>query len=82
METKGFFQFEIIINILVGSFRLIWIPMLWVYGHYKYVYSYSVGIDFTRQILTSKDDLCAVRVKNINQNELMPGLNILCLALV
>ena len=27
-ETKGFFQFEIIINVLVSSFRFIWIPML------------------------------------------------------
>ena len=35
-ETKGFFQFELKINVLVGSFRFIWIPMLWVYGHYKY----------------------------------------------
>ena len=26
------FQFEIIINVLVSSFRLIWIPMLWVCG--------------------------------------------------
>ena len=32
---KGFFQFEIIINVLVRSFRFIWIPVLWVYGHYK-----------------------------------------------
>ena len=30
METKGFFQFEIIINVLGSSFRFIWIPMLWV----------------------------------------------------
>ena len=30
------FQFEIIITVLVSSFRFIWIPMLWVYGHYKY----------------------------------------------
>ena len=36
METKEFFQFEIIINVLVISFCLIWIHMLWVYGHYKY----------------------------------------------
>ena len=27
--------------------------MLWVYGHYKYVNSYSAGIDFRRQNLTS-----------------------------
>ena len=33
-----FSQFEIIINVLV-SFRFICILMLWVYGHYKIVYS-------------------------------------------
>ena len=42
METKGF---EIIINILDNSSWFIWIPMLWVYGHYKNIYAYSVGID-------------------------------------
>ena len=36
METKGFYQFEIIINVFVSSFGFIWIPMVWVYGHYKY----------------------------------------------
>ena len=46
---------EIIINVLVSSFRFIWIPMLWVYGNYKYFYSYSAGIDFSRQNLTSTD---------------------------
>ena len=51
METKGFFQFEIIINVFVSSFRSIWIHILWVYGHYKYVYSYSAGIDFRRRNL-------------------------------
>ena len=29
--------------------------MLWVYGHYKYYYSYSAEIDFSRQNLTSVD---------------------------
>ena len=29
--------------------------MLWVYGHDKYFYSYSAGIDFSRQNLTSTD---------------------------
>ena len=29
--------------------------MLWVYGYYKYVYSYSAWIDFRRQNLTSTD---------------------------
>ena len=33
---KGLFQFEIIINVSVSSSRFIWIPMLWVYSHYKY----------------------------------------------
>ena len=43
--------------------------MLWVYGHYKYFYSYSARIDFSRQnlmyrrqILTTKVDPRAVRV--------------------
>ena len=57
----GFFQFEIIINVLVNSFRFIWIPMLWVYGHYKYFYSYRAGIDLSR--LTSEVDPRTVRVK-------------------
>ena len=35
-----------IMTFLASSFRFIWIPMLWVYGHYKYFNSYSVGIDF------------------------------------
>ena len=55
IKTKrptGFFQFQIIIPVLVSSFRFIWIPMLWVYGHYKYFtlsvrisISFSAGID-------------------------------------
>ena len=36
--------------------------MLWVDDHYKYFNSYSAGIDFRRQILTSKVYLRAVRV--------------------
>ena len=52
---QGFFQFEIIINVLDSSFRFIRIPMLWVYCNYKYFYSYSVGIDFRRQNLASTD---------------------------
>ena len=51
METKGFFQFETIINGLVSSFRFIWIPMLYV--HYEYFIPFSSGIDFIRQDLTS-----------------------------
>ena len=36
-KQSVFFQFKIIINVLVSSLRFIWIPMLWVYGHYKYL---------------------------------------------
>ena len=44
-----------------------WIPMSWVYGHKKYFYSYSAGIDFRRQ--NTKVDPRAVRVKSA---ELLP----------
>ena len=48
MHTKGFFQFEIIINVLASSFWFIWIGllMLWAHGHCKIVKSFSAGIDF------------------------------------
>ena len=65
------------INVLVSSFCFIWTHKLWVYDHYKYLYSYSAGIDcmdvYSRQILTSKVDPSAVRVrlfaKQENDNE-------------
>ena len=53
METKGFFQFEIIINVLVSSFWFILIPMFWVYGHYKYFNSFSARTIFIHQYLPS-----------------------------
>ena len=31
-RPKGFFQFEIITNVLVSSIYFIWIPMLWIYS--------------------------------------------------
>ena len=70
METKGFFQFEIIINVLVTSFRFIWIPILWIYGQYKYFLSMRgpslyVKIQrlYRRQILTYKDGPRTERAK-------------------
>ena len=36
MKSKMFSQFEIIIQVLVSSFRFIWIPMSWVNGHYQF----------------------------------------------
>ena len=46
MKTKGFFEFEIIINVLVNSFWFIWIPVLWVCGWFNFFYSHSAGVDF------------------------------------
>ena len=37
MENKCFFLCEIIMIILVSSFRFISIPLLWVYGFYRYL---------------------------------------------
>ena len=42
-------------NVLISSFRFIWIPMLWVFGHYTHFNSFSAGIVFIRQNLTSTD---------------------------
>ena len=39
------FLFEININVFVSSFCFIWIPMLCVYGHCKYLYSLSMVIN-------------------------------------
>ena len=44
------FQHEIIINVLVSSFLLNSIPMLWLYGHYKYVNSFSAGMSLDVRI--------------------------------
>ena len=53
MKTKGFFQFEIIINVLVCSFRFIWIHMSSDYGHYNFGIFFSVSTVIRRQNLTS-----------------------------
>ena len=54
-----FFQFEIILNILVASFRSFeYKSMLWVYDGYKYFNSFSVQIVFIRIcIYTSDSDI-------------------------
>ena len=68
METRGIFQFEIILRI---SFSVVWIPMLWVYGNYTFFY-FSQCEDrlltsesdvYRRQILTSIDGLRTDRVE-------------------
>ena len=56
-RRKGFIQLKIIINVLVGFFRFIWIPILWVYGNYKFVIV-SAGSEshvFGRQNLAYRD---------------------------
>ena len=58
LETKGIFSIwshHKQINVFISSFRFLWIPMLWVYGHYKYVNSHSAESDFSRQYLTHTD---------------------------
>ena len=49
---QRFFQFEIIIKVLVSSFCFIWIPMLWVIIQ---IYSYSAGVYLSRQNLMFTD---------------------------
>ena len=66
-DQSVFFQFEIIKNVLVSS--LIWIPVLLVYGNYKYFNSFSSGTDFRRQILTSEVGPRAERVKSVAYKE-------------
>ena len=59
IETKGLCQFEIIINVLLSSFRL-------CYGFTTiiYFYSFNAGIVFGRQNMTSKVDPRTERVNN------------------
>ena len=74
-RSMGFLQFEIIINVLLSSSRFIWIPMLLVYGRYKYLNYFSVGNDFIRQNLTSTD----VRFWRIKSFPALKGLNYIIL---
>ena len=39
--------------------------MLWVYVHYNYVYTFSAGIDFRRQHLTSTDVRSKIDPRNV-----------------
>ena len=52
LADQFFFKFNITTNVLVISFRFIWILMLWVYGHYNNLIFFSAGI---WRILTYKD---------------------------
>ena len=61
-DQRLFFHFEIIINVLGSSFLFVWIPIVWVYGHYIYVHSFNAVIAFRRQNLTIKVDPRAVSV--------------------
>ena len=51
METKGFFQFDVVMNVLASSFTF---EYVWVYTQDKYFKYFSAKTDFKRQILTSK----------------------------
>ena len=78
LETKGFISIYIIITVLVSSFRFIWIPMLWVYDHYKSFHSYSAWIDFRLQNLTSTD----VRFWRLKSIPALWGLKSMCLMMI
>ena len=59
-RVNWYMQFEIIINILVSSFRFVWIPMLSttvIMGMrpWSFFYFFRAGIVFIRQNLTSTD---------------------------
>ena len=65
-RSKGFFQFETIINVLFCYFRFIWKPMLWVYDHYKYlIFKFFQWGD---RLYTSESDVCR-RYKNGPRDE-------------
>ena len=71
--TSFFFQFKIIITVLVSSFWFIWIPMLLsVYGHLEIVLLLQCG----DRLLTTKVDPRAVMVKPSLLNSLcLKGIN-------
>ena len=68
METKGFFQFEIVTKDLVSSFRFIWIPMLSIYCNYKFLSSI-----FRAGILTSIADVSFWRLKTVPALKVLIG---------
>ena len=55
MDTTDLLLFEIIINVLISSFRFISILILLVYDYYIFVIHSVKGIDFKRHNLTSVD---------------------------
>ena len=66
---QGFLQFQLITDVLVRSFRFIWIPILWVYGYYKSITllvrgSTLDGRIWRRYTSDSKVDPRAERVNN------------------
>ena len=70
-STQRAFHFEIIINVLVSSYRSIWIPMLLIYGHSK-CFKWT---DLRCQNLTSTD----VRFWRLNSVPALKGWTDLCL---
>ena len=70
MKTNVFSIWNHHKKLLVGSFRFIWIRVLWVNGHCKWFYSINARIDLRRHILTSID-VRNWRLKSV------PALNVL-----
>ena len=72
-RLKSFFQFEIIINILVSLFWFFWfffffLFMLWAYDNSKYFSFFSVETAFIRQNLPSTDGrFWCIKVQRVPQ---------------
>ena len=76
LDPFSIFQYRIIINISVSSFCFIWIPILWVYGHWKYFNSFGAGTVFIRQNMTSTD-VRFWRIKTVPALKRLPYLSCL-----
>ena len=62
-----FFQFDVILNSLVRSVRCIWIPMLWIYGHYT-CFTFSVlDSDVYSVVQQSSDGSTAVPTHRVSR---------------
>ena len=67
------FNVNLTINVLVSSFRFIWIPLLWVHNHYKYftVSVWRSTLDFRS---TSESDVYDVRFWRLKTVPALKGL--------
>ena len=72
-DQRCFFHFKIIMNVLVSSFRIIWIPVAICHGLTAVILLYTSESDVYSQILTYKDGPRTERVYGISSIQ-----NMLC----